>query len=216
MVYSMFIARKNTKKSNLPSENGVYGSEQSSPIMRPLFVALAVGALFACGEENQETVSMRVGHFRQTAIGVGPTLVYLVQEEEAIGTETWNYFYNGIEGFAYELGYVYSLAVEKIPVDDPPADGSSIRYTLKKIISKEAVDDTVSFEIGLKSVIKSNPPGFVTGSVVSGFELLSSVPIDCNTLCEELDQQLATKDEVIGTFTHAPGGVIRLVKLSSE
>ncbi len=63
---------------------------------------------------------------------------------------------------------------------------------------------------------RSNPPSFVTGSLAFGFELLSTLPIDCDTRCNELDQQLATEDEVIGIFTHAPAGAIRLIGLETE
>lgn len=183
--------------------------------MRTLLIALTVSTLLACAEENAETVNLRLNHYQQTAIGEGQLLAYLVQEGNDIGTENWSYFYGGIGGFTYELGYLYDLKVEKTPVDNPPADGSSIRYTLRKVISKQPVDDTVSFEVRLKSVERSNPPSFVTGNLASGFELLSTTPIDCDVLCSELDQQLATEDEVTGVFTHA-AGAIRLIDLKTE
>jgi hypothetical protein len=184
--------------------------------MKILFAASIVGMLLACAEEDVKTIDMRVNHFRQTAIGEGQLLVYLVQEEENVGQEDWSYFYGDIAGFTYEPGYTYDLSVEKTPVSDPPADAPSIRYVLKKLIAKKAVNDTVSFEVRLKSVTRSNPPSFVTGSLASGFELLATLPIDCNTRCDELDRQLATKDEVIGIFTHAPAGAIRLIGLENK
>ena len=184
--------------------------------MKILFALLIVTTLLACAEENVETVNMRVNHFQQTATGEGQVLVYLVQEEEKVGQEDWSYFYGDIDGFTYELGYTYDLVVEKTPVNNPPADASSIRYTLKKLIAKKAVDDTVLFEVRLKSVTRSTPPSFVTGSLASGFELLSTLPIDCNTRCDELNQQLTTENEVIGIFTHAPAGAIRLVGLKTN
>ncbi len=184
--------------------------------MKTLFAILIVTTLLACAEENVESVIVRVNHFQQTATGEGQVLIYLVQEEEKVGQEDWSYFYGDIDGFTYEPGYVYDLAVEKTPVNDPPADASSIRYTVKKLIAKKAVDNTVSFEVRLKSVTRSNPPSFVTGSLASGFELLSTLPIDCNTRCDELDQRLANENEVIGIFTHAPAGAIRLIGLENE
>ncbi len=48
----------------------------------------------------------------------------------------WRHFDDGIEGFAYELGYEYVLWVTAYPVKDPPQDASSIRYVLKEMVSK--------------------------------------------------------------------------------
>jgi len=46
----------------------------------------------------------------------------------------YSYFYSTIAGFDYEPGYNYELLVEKTPVENPPADGSSIRWTLVEVI----------------------------------------------------------------------------------
>ena len=48
----------------------------------------------------------------------------------------WGNFYDNIEGFTYEKGHAYELLVKESKVDNPPADASSIQYTLVKIISK--------------------------------------------------------------------------------
>ena len=44
----------------------------------------------------------------------------------------WQNFYGNIEGFNYEKGYEYKLIVNEIKVDNPPADSSSLKYTLVK------------------------------------------------------------------------------------
>ena len=49
----------------------------------------------------------------------------------------WTYFYDQIEGFTHESGTHYELKVEVTKVDDPPQDGSSLRYKLVEIVSKE-------------------------------------------------------------------------------
>lgn len=48
----------------------------------------------------------------------------------------WELFYEPIEGFKHEKGYEYELIVLDERVDNPPADGSSIRYKLVKEIAK--------------------------------------------------------------------------------
>ena len=51
----------------------------------------------------------------------------------------WSLFYDAIEGFDYEAGYTYELLVTETPVENPPADGSSIKTTLVEVVKKEAV-----------------------------------------------------------------------------
>ena len=60
----------------------------------------------------------------------------LVQEDDKIGTEDWEYFYQAIKGFDYEEGFIYDLDVKIIAVENPPADASSLQYQLIKLIEK--------------------------------------------------------------------------------
>ncbi len=82
---------------------------------------------------------MMVNSYTVDCIGEMEGTCLLVQEGDMIGTENWEYFYfvDSIEGFNYEPGFVYGLLVKKIEVENPPADGSSVRYKLVSIISKE-------------------------------------------------------------------------------
>jgi len=170
----------------------------------------------SCSDESFETTNMRINHFQQTAIGLDQRLVYLIQEGNEIGTNDWTYFYNNIEGFDYELGYVYDISVIKETISNPPTDGSSIKYTLNKIISKERVTNNITFEIRLKSVIMSNPPSFVTGNINSGFKILDTIEIDCNDHCDEMIQMLETENELLGVFNHTDSGSIKLLALKPE
>ncbi|CAL66025.1 DUF4377 domain-containing protein [Christiangramia forsetii] len=162
------------------------------------------------GNENNEgeVVRMRVNHFKQTAFGVAPQLVLLVQEAEEIGGEEWNYFYDGIKDFEYEYGYVYDISVKKEPVENPPQDASSIKYILLDVISKEKIDNTETFEIKLKWGGNS----FVS-STGDQYTLMDELLIDCNELCENLAQGLENEDELTGTFSHVSNGEIRLITL---
>ncbi len=49
----------------------------------------------------------------------------------------WENFSGEIENFRFESGYFYLLEVKKTNVKNPPADGSSFKYRLKKIINRE-------------------------------------------------------------------------------
>lgn len=50
----------------------------------------------------------------------------------------YSYFYDTIDGFTFEPGFRYVLAVEQRHVPDPPADGSSIAWRLLEIIERTA------------------------------------------------------------------------------
>jgi len=58
-------------------------------------------------------------------------------EYQVKGEDSWQLFYGEIEGFTYEEGYTYELEVDVEKVENPPADGSSLKYSLKKVIKKE-------------------------------------------------------------------------------
>lgn len=102
-----------------------------------------LGVIESCQEKRADTypkeVSMRVNHYRQTCEGEGIFECLLVQEGNQIGTKDWTLFYDEISGFQYEPGYVYTLKVNIDTVPNPPADGSSLRYSLIKLISKDKV-----------------------------------------------------------------------------
>lgn len=52
----------------------------------------------------------------------------------------WENLYDPIEGFAYEVGTYYELIVAADRIPNPPADGSSLRYRLVKIVSATSMD----------------------------------------------------------------------------
>ena len=98
-----------------------------------------IGVLAACKKDEVEVqeTTMRVNYYTQTCQGVGEQQCYLVQKNDQIGSNDWSLFYNEIEGFQYEEGFFYTLQVRIEQVENPPADGSSLKYILVKILSKE-------------------------------------------------------------------------------
>jgi hypothetical protein len=84
-------------------------------------------------ESQNQIVTLYVGPEQVDCVGVAPQQCLLVRESLE---EDYSYFYSTIEGFNYEPGYAYELLVEKAPVEDPPADGSSIRWTLVEVVAK--------------------------------------------------------------------------------
>lgn len=65
--------------------------------------------------------------------GVAPMKCLQVKETQS---GNWTNFYSNIEGFTYEPGYEYVLKVKTEKIQNPPADASSIKYTLVKQVSK--------------------------------------------------------------------------------
>lgn len=65
--------------------------------------------------------------------GVAPMKCLQVKEKE---TDNWENFYSNIEGFTYEPGFEYVLKVKTEKIENPPMDGSSIKYTLVQQVSK--------------------------------------------------------------------------------
>ncbi|WP_136480405.1 DUF4377 domain-containing protein [Cognatitamlana onchidii] len=94
--------------------------------------------LVSCSSSNKNhTKTFMVNSFKVPCTGVAPMSCLQVKEQ---GVDVnWSNFYSTIEGFTFEPGFLYTIevVVETIPKDLIPADGSSLKYTLVKLISKE-------------------------------------------------------------------------------
>ncbi len=95
-------------------------------------------------ETETETASGKDGPVdRVTRLWIKPNLVDCVGEApqkcmqvaEAEGGEFF-YFYDQIGGFTFEEGTTYVLDVQVEEVPDPPADASSLRYTLVDLVEE--------------------------------------------------------------------------------
>lgn len=94
----------------------------------------------SCEEEPSNELILRIKDSKVNCSGYeGQTECYLVQKGSLIGTEEWEYFYEQIEGFNYEAGFIYEIRVNKEAIDNPPMDAPYVKYTLIKVLSKEEV-----------------------------------------------------------------------------
>jgi hypothetical protein len=94
-------------------------------------LVLAVG-LAGCGSDDDDTIRLWI----EPALvdcegGAGPQLCLEVARSEDGKLEL---FYSEIEGFDFQEGTSYVIDVSVEEVADPPADGSSLRYTLVEVI----------------------------------------------------------------------------------
>lgn len=82
----------------------------------------------------EDTLVMEVAEARVPCTGVGPMECLLVRSGQDPEPRL---FYGEIEGFNFQEGYRHSLVVARRTVANPPADGSSLAYRLKRIESRD-------------------------------------------------------------------------------
>lgn len=102
-----------------------------------LFMAGVVQAAGGPGTQT-EVQYLEVGPELQDCMGVAPVKCMQVRP---FGTEQWQLFHGGIDGFSHEEGRTYLLQVRQEKVENPPADASSLRWVLERVVSeKESLD----------------------------------------------------------------------------
>ena len=71
--------------------------------------------------------------------GVGAMQCLKVQKGDTLNYEKWKLFYPVIDGFDYQPGYIYKLKVREVKTDkeNVPADASSIKFKLIKVLEKK-------------------------------------------------------------------------------
>ena len=84
-------------------------------------------------ESGKDEKTMIIASETKDCTGVAPMKCLQVKEKES---GNWENFYSNIEGFTYEPGFEYTLKIRTEKIENPPMDGSSIRYILVKEISK--------------------------------------------------------------------------------
>lgn len=118
-----------------------------------------------------------IGPYRDPCHGSFPQLCYRL----ATATSTQvSWMYDGVEGFDYQWGHGYELAVHTVRVPDPPQDGSSIRIILDRIVSDTPVAPGSHFTV--------QPwPEHIRGT--AGTDLsLAGEPMTCSgDACDALD-----------------------------
>jgi hypothetical protein len=95
--------------------------------------------IFSCEEdETQDQLILKVKENKISCTGYeGQTECYLVQQGSKIDSDEWEYFYEEIEGFVYEAGFVYKLSVAKESIVNPTMDSPNTKYLLIRELSKE-------------------------------------------------------------------------------
>ena len=102
------------------------------------FAAVFVLALLmACGEEHTEVLT--IGPYTKRCFGPFEQDCFMEYNEEA---GRWHFFYDGIQGFVFEPGYIYTLEVRLEENDPGYQDVGKYSYHLITIVAKvKAPDD---------------------------------------------------------------------------
>ncbi len=78
--------------------------------------------------------------------GVAPQKCMLVMDNPDDG---YQMFYGNIEGFDFEEGFEYELIVRVEEIENPPADASSLKYTLVSVVNKSPATPTANPEVSM-------------------------------------------------------------------
>ena len=107
------------------------------PIITLILLSLTIG----CDRDGTDhrdkadhTEILIIGPYRTECIGAHPQECYLEYNREA---EAWHFFYEVIQGFEYEEGYIYTLKVSLHERPEGIQDVGRYTYRLVEVISKE-------------------------------------------------------------------------------
>ena len=95
-------------------------------------------SILGCEKEDDQIESWWINSAKKDCVGVGPMSCLQIQKGETLEPGGWQFFYDQIQGFEYEAGYIYQVLVKVSDRAEPiPADASSKKYELVKVLSKE-------------------------------------------------------------------------------
>lgn len=100
----------------------------------PLLLCSAL-LLGAC-QSTPTTETLYIQDQLADCVGVAPMKCMQVRSQPGA---SWSLFYQQIEGFTFEPGFRYRLEVRTEQLTDVPADASSVRYQLIRVVSKQPV-----------------------------------------------------------------------------
>ncbi len=138
-------------------------------------------------------VTLSVMPFKQPCMGVGPMLCLQVIDSAGVRM----FFYDAIDGFSYQWGTPVTLSVRVDQVENPPADASSLRYTLADVVFDEGYQPGLSFDARV-------PAALIVPVSDELYSLGGEVEFECATAgqCAGLAALLETSSEDVPiTFT---------------
>jgi len=107
--------------------------------MKKTGILLLTIIFFSCASRKENSIEniYWVNSAKVNCGGVVPMACLEIQRGETIFQNNWELFYSDIVGFDYQPGFIYKLNIKEVHFDNVPADASSIKYTLLKVLEKE-------------------------------------------------------------------------------
>ncbi|WP_240186907.1 DUF4377 domain-containing protein [Pedobacter nanyangensis] len=101
-----------------------------------LLIALLTISQFAQAAAKSEIITMEIKENKADCTGVGPMKCHLVKYKSS---KDWEYFYSGFRNFKYQDGYRYKVQVKRTKLKNVPADASSYKYEVVKVLSRKKI-----------------------------------------------------------------------------
>jgi hypothetical protein len=131
--------------------------------------------------------------------------------------EEWVKFYDQIEGFDYEWGYVYKLKVRVYELHDSsetPEDASRYKYILDEVISKEQQPTSNTFDFAVSR--SYGPIQIIVEQATGIYELYGEKTFECTPEMCSVVESLITQDlALLFEFSHSatPSDPLQLVQI---
>ena len=100
------------------------------------------------GEPTESFSTLFVNSNLVDCVGVAKQQCMLVKENL---DDDWEFFYDAIEGFEFEQGFVYKLKIKVTEIKNPLADASSLKYSLVEILEKQTSHEIKQNNTGIFS-----------------------------------------------------------------
>lgn len=157
---------------------------------------------------NAQTRTITVSPFKYLCYGAYNKSLCLLSHDSSL---------EYIHGFEFEWGYFYSLEVTMTEIERPPADASSLEFSLVKVLAKMPVGKEHTFPLRLEPD-RYQGPGEQESSFStindSVYVYLDDVEIEVpSSLRDEFQNMLKTRTNKEGTFQHVNGKRILLINL---
>jgi len=143
--------------------------------------------VFACtSTKKSNSIYWVSGIKTECSAGAGKMQCLNVHKDENLENPNWEYFYSNIEGFEFETGYLQKIEVkvEELDKANVPADASSLKYTLVKVLEKQKDTRLFLHDIWVAIRINGNPINRMTASPRMEINL-SSMQVMGNNSCND-------------------------------